>query len=223
MARSLGRMLGFEFCINFDYPYISKRRDRGSGGAGTSPLSPGSDYVYIPWAGNRCGKIRQCVNILIVWALTGFWHGAGWNFLFWGFYYGVLLLIEKLVLGRYIKRLPAVFQHLYAMVIVIIGWVFFASRISPPPWPTSRSACSPAARDHGRGQRLAALVGMFLLGVVGSTPWPRRSGTSSRAKGHALWPRASSVWPVCCCASPASSAAATTPSCISVSKGGCFL
>ena len=119
MARGLGRMLGFEFCINFDYPYISKSVTEFWRRWHISLSTWFRDYVYIPLGGNRCGKIRQCVNILIVWALTGFWHGAGWNFLFWGFYYGVLLLIEKLVLGKYIKRLPAFFQHLYAMVIVM--------------------------------------------------------------------------------------------------------
>ncbi len=127
MARGLGRMLGFEFCINFDYPYISKSVTEFWRRWHISLSTWFRDYVYIPLGGNRCGKVRQCVNILIVWALTGFWHGAGWNFLFWGFYYGVLLLLEKLLLGRYIRRLPAAFQHLYTMVIVIIGWVFFAS------------------------------------------------------------------------------------------------
>ena len=127
MARGLGRMLGFEFCINFNYPYISKSVTEFWRRWHISLSTWFRDYVYIPLGGNRCGKIRQCVNILVVWALTGFWHGAGWNFLFWGFYYGILLLIEKLVLGKYIRRLPAPVQHLYTMVIVVIGWVFFAS------------------------------------------------------------------------------------------------
>ena len=111
MARGLGRMLGFEFCINFNYPYISKSVTEFWRRWHISLSTWFRDYVYIPLGGNRCGKLRQCVNILVVWALTGFWHGAGWNFLFWGFYYGVLLLLEKLLLGKYIRRLPAVFQH----------------------------------------------------------------------------------------------------------------
>ncbi len=127
MARGLGRMLGFEFCVNFDYPYISRSVTEFWRRWHISLSSWFRDYVYIPLGGNRCGRVRQCVNILIVWALTGFWHGAGWNFLFWGFYYGVLLLLEKLLLGRFLRKLPGAVQWLYTMLIVIIGWIFFAS------------------------------------------------------------------------------------------------
>lgn len=127
MARGLGKMLGFDFCINFDYPYISRSITEFWRRWHISLSSWFRDYVYIPLGGNRKGMARLCMNILLVWTLTGFWHGAGWNFLFWGFYYGVLLLIEKLWLGKYIQRLPSFLQHFYTMVIVIIGWVFFAS------------------------------------------------------------------------------------------------
>ena len=127
MARGLGRMLGFEFCINFNYPYISRSVTEFWRRWHISLSSWFRDYVYIPLGGSRRGTVRQCVNILIVWALTGFWHGAGWNFLFWGFYYGVLLLLEKLVLKKYLERIPGLFQWLYTMFIVVVGWVFFAS------------------------------------------------------------------------------------------------
>ena len=124
MARGLGRMLGFEFCINFNYPYISKsvtefwRRWHMSLGTWFR------DYVYIPLGGNRCSKGRQFFNILVVWAATGIWHGANWTFLLWGLYYAVFLMIEKLFLLKRLEKLPAV-GHIYTVIVVIFGWVMF--------------------------------------------------------------------------------------------------
>ena len=170
MAIGLGRIMGFRFAENFRYPFVS--------GSLTEfwrrwHISLGSwfrDYVYIPLGGNRCGKLRQCVNILVVWALTGFWHGAGWNFLFWGFYYGVLLLLEKLLLGKYIRRLPAVFQHLYAMVIVIIGWVFFASPDLSTALAYLQVMFSFSPGTMGGASLVMPWLGMAVIGVVAATP-----------------------------------------------------
>ncbi len=126
MAIGLGRMMGFEFLENFDYPYISRtvtefwRRWHISLGTWFR------DYVYIPLGGNRKGIGRQFVNIFIVWTLTGFWHGASWNFLLWGLYYAALLIIEKAFLLKLIYRLPRVFGHIYTLLTVIIGWVLFS-------------------------------------------------------------------------------------------------
>ena len=170
MARGLGRMLGFEFCINFNYPYISKSVTEFWRRWHISLSTWFRDYVYIPLGGNRCGKLRQCVNILVVWALTGFWHGAGWNFLFWGFYYGVLLLLEKLLLGKYIRRLPAVFQHLYAMVIVIIGWVFFASPDLSTALAYLQVMFSFSPGTMGGVSLVMPWLGMAVIGVVAATP-----------------------------------------------------
>ena len=170
MARGLGRMLGFEFCINFNYPYISKSVTEFWRRWHISLSSWFRDYVYIPLGGNRCGKVRQCVNILVVWALTGFWHGAGWNFLFWGFYYGVLLLIEKLILGRFLRRLPGVFQHVYTLVIVIIGWVFFASPDLSTALAYLQVMFSLNPGTMGGLNAVMPWLGMAVIGVVGSTP-----------------------------------------------------
>ena len=170
MARGLGRMLGFEFCINFNYPYISKSVTEFWRRWHISLSTWFRDYVYIPLGGNRCGKLRQCANILVVWALTGFWHGAGWNFLFWGFYYGVLLLLEKLLLGKYIRRLPAVFQHLYAMVIVIIGWVFFASPDLSTALAYLQVMFSFSPGTMGGASLVMPWLGMAVIGVVAATP-----------------------------------------------------
>ena len=164
----MGRMLGFEFCINFNYPYISQSVTEFWRRWHISLSSWFRDYVYIPLGGNRCSKVRNCFNILVVWALTGFWHGAGWNFLFWGFYYGVLLLIEKLVLGKYIKRWPKALQWLYAMVIVVIGWVFFAS-----PDLSSALAYLGVMFSGAPGDGTVVLLpwlGLAVIGAVAATP-----------------------------------------------------
>ena len=124
MAIGLGRMLGFEFKENFDYPYLSSsvtefwRRWHISLGTWFR------DYVYIPLGGNRKGRARQIFNILVVWALTGFWHGANWTFLLWGLYYAVFLILEKLFLLKWLKKAPAV-GHIYTLLIAVCGWVLF--------------------------------------------------------------------------------------------------
>ena len=124
MAIGLGRMLGFEFLENFNYPYISKsvtefwRRWHISLGTWFR------DYVYIPLGGNRKGPWRQILNLLIVWALTGFWHGANWTFLCWGLYYAVFLILEKLVLLKPLKKLP-VLATAYTIIVAVCGWVLF--------------------------------------------------------------------------------------------------
>lgn len=128
MAIGLGKMFGFEFMENFDHPYVSRsvtefwRRWHISLGTWFR------EYVYIPLGGNRCSRMKQVRNIMAVWMLTGLWHGASWNFVVWGIYYGCLLLIEKFFLKKLIDDAPAVISHAYCMLAVIIGWVLFASR-----------------------------------------------------------------------------------------------
>lgn len=125
MAIGLGRMFGFHFLENFNYPYIATSVTDFWRRWHISLSSWFRDYVYIPLGGNRTSKIKWLRNILIVWMLTGFWHGAEWNFIIWGLYYGILLLIEKFWLGNLLNKLPKVIQWLYTMVIVCIGWVIF--------------------------------------------------------------------------------------------------
>lgn len=126
MAIGMGKMLGFDFLENFNYPYISKSITDFWRRWHMSLSSWFRDYVYIPLGGNRKGKVRQCVNILIVWCLTGFWHGAAWNFIMWGLYFGAVLLIEKLVLSKPLEKLPGAVQHIYALLLIVIGWAIFA-------------------------------------------------------------------------------------------------
>ncbi len=125
MAIGMGRIFGFHFDENFKYPYICTSITEFWRRWHISLSSWFRDYVYIPLGGNRKGKTRQCVNIMIVWALTGFWHGASWNFMIWGLYFGVLLLIEKLFIGKWLSNTHKAVQHIYAVALVAIGWGIF--------------------------------------------------------------------------------------------------
>ena len=126
MAVGLGRMLGLEFLPNFDYPYVARsvtefwRRWHMSLGTWFR------DYVYVPLGGNQVGKTRLCFNLLLTWGLTGLWHGAAWNFLLWGLYFGVLLILEKLIFGKALKAMPPMLGHLYTLFLVVVSWVLFA-------------------------------------------------------------------------------------------------
>ena len=127
MAIGLGKMFGFEFLENFNYPYISKSVTEFWRRWHISLSTWFRDYVYIPLGGNRCSPARHIINLLAVWTLTGFWHGANWTFMAWGLYFGVLPILEKKFLAGWITRLPSVLQHLYALFFIVIGWVFFRS------------------------------------------------------------------------------------------------
>lgn len=126
MAIGLGKIFGFKFLENFDYPYLSKsitefwRRWHISLGTWFR------EYVYIPLGGNRKGIVFQIRNILIVWALTGFWHGASWNFMVWGLYFGVILIIEKAFLLKYLEKANGFIRHFYTLFLVLISWAIFA-------------------------------------------------------------------------------------------------
>ena len=125
MAIGLGKMFGFTFLENFNFPYISKsitefwRRWHISLGIWFR------DYVYIPLGGNRCSKTRWIVNIFIVWFLTGLWHGASYNFILWGLYFGFILMLEKLFLLKILNNIPTIFNHIYALLLIIVGFVIF--------------------------------------------------------------------------------------------------
>lgn len=127
MAVGLGKMFGFEFLQNFNYPYISSSVTEFWRRWHISLSTWFREYVYIPLGGNRKGQTRTAVNLLIVWMLTGFWHGADWNFLFWGLYYGIILVLEKFLWGEALQGLKGAVRHIYTMVIVLIGWVLFFS------------------------------------------------------------------------------------------------
>lgn len=125
MAIGLGRIFGFSFLENFNYPYISKSITEFWRRWHMSLGSWFRDYVYIPMGGNRTTKTRWLFNILVVWMLTGFWHGAEWNFIIWGLMFAILLIIEKLWLGKLIAKAPAFLSHIYVMFFVVLSFVIF--------------------------------------------------------------------------------------------------
>lgn len=126
MAVGLGHMFGFRFPENFRYPYTAKSITDFWSRWHITLSTWFKEYVYIPLGGNRKGPVKQVRNIMVVWLLTGIWHGAGWNFLLWGVYFGLLLLLEKFVLKDFLKKLPAALQGMYAMFLIFMGWVLFA-------------------------------------------------------------------------------------------------
>ena len=127
MAIGLGKIFGFDFPENFNYPYISRSVSEFWRRWHITLSSFFRDYVYIPLGGNRRGRARTYLNLFAVWCLTGIWHGASGNFLLWGIYYFFLLTLEKAFLGKILKRIPAVIAHAYTLTAVLVGWVIFAA------------------------------------------------------------------------------------------------
>ena len=127
MALGLGKMLGFTYPENFNYPYISKSITEFWSRWHMTLSGFFKDYVYISLGGNRCSKLRHITNLLIVWMLTGFWHGAEWNYLLWGLYFGIILIIEKYLLKNILEKSPKFIKHIYAIILILIGWLIFTS------------------------------------------------------------------------------------------------
>lgn len=126
MAIGLGKMFGFTFPENFNIPYTARSITDFWRRWHISLSTWFKEYVYIPLGGNRKGTVRQILNLMIVWGLTGIWHGAAYNFLLWGLYYGLLLIIEKFLLKNILSKAPSYVCHIYTMLLVIIGWVLFS-------------------------------------------------------------------------------------------------
>lgn len=126
MAIGLGKMFGFDFVQNFRFPYMAKSITDFWRRWHISLSSWFRDYIYIPLGGNRVGPVRHIMNILFVWSLTGLWHGAAWNFIAWGCFYGVLLIAEKYLLKNVLNRIPSWLRHVSTMIVVMIGWVLFS-------------------------------------------------------------------------------------------------
>ena len=174
MACGLGKMFGFEFMKNFNYPYVSKTITEFWRRWHISLSSWFRDYVYIPLGGSRVSKIKHIRNLLIVWFLTGLWHGASWNFVAWGLFYGVILITEKYFTGKILAKLPGAVQTLYTMILVMLGWVLFFS-------PTLGSALTWIGNMFGQGatgfmdsQALYLIMRNWLFwvaGIIGSTPF----------------------------------------------------
>lgn len=177
MAIGLGKILGFNFLENFNYPFISKsitdfwRRWHMSLGSWFR------DYLYIPLGGNRVSKARWLLNIFIVWMLTGFWHGADWNFILWGLLFAVMLIIEKLWLEKFLKKIPAFFSHIYVLLIVVLSFVIFDASSLNEAMEHIGSMFgfnNHALIDVLSVYYLKSYALIFVLAIVGSTPLIKR-------------------------------------------------
>ncbi len=175
MAVGLGKIFGFSFPKNFDYPYISRsitefwRRWHITLGAWFR------DYVYIPMGGNRVPRARWLLNILTVWMLTGFWHGANWNFILWGLLYAVLLSAEKLFLKKWLDKAPRILSHLYTMFFVALGFVLFAGDSLAQAGADFAGIFGMQDIPFSGAQTLYFLRSyavVFVLGLIGATPLP---------------------------------------------------
>ena len=185
MAIGLGHMFGFRFLENFNYPYISKSITEFWRRWHISLSTWFRDYVYIPLGGNRVGVWKHIRNILVVWMLTGIWHGASWNFVLWGLYYGILLLIDKFVLGKYLKKLPGVFQHIYCMFFVMLGWNLFVFDDMSAGISFARALFGTYGAGFCSRETLYLLYNnavLMVLLILGSTQLPARAGNWICAK-----------------------------------------
>ena len=189
MAVGMGHMLGFRFPENFSYPYISKsitefwRRWHISLGTWFK------EYVYIPLGGNRKGSLLQVRNILIVWLLTGIWHGASLNFLMWGVYFEILLLFEKFILKNILKKLPSWIQHTYACLLVIFGWVLFAFEDLHAGLAYLLQMLGRGGLPFSNDRTVFLLLGslsLLVLSAFGSTPLPARLADRFCKKGRTI-------------------------------------
>lgn len=154
MAVGLGKMLGFEFMRNFEYPYVSRSATEFWRRWHISLSTWFREYVYIPLGGNRCSRPRWLFNIFVVWAVTGIWHGAEWNFVIWGLYFAVLLVLERLFLLRFFEKLPSFVSRIYLLFIVVVGWALFA--------PADIAAS---------GEILSAMFGAGASGLANPADW----------------------------------------------------
>jgi alginate O-acetyltransferase complex protein AlgI len=131
MAIGLGRMLGFDFKENFNYPYISKSVQEFWRRWHISLSTWFRDYLYIPLGGSRCSTKRTYFNLIVVFYLCGLWHGASWTFVVWGLYHGLFLILERMWLGKFLSKLPQIVRHIYTLLIVLCGWILFTSETLP--------------------------------------------------------------------------------------------
>ena len=182
MALGLGRLFGFEFPENFRYPYVSQSITEFWRRWHITLSTWFREYVYIPLGGNRRGVARTVRNLLITWALTGLWHGASWNFVAWGLYFFVLLILEKFVIGRFLERLPRPLRHAYALFFILFGWlIFVCDGTAGLDASAGRSFAAslfgygvPAVDGYARYELWRHLPLLCIM-AVGATPFPARA------------------------------------------------
>lgn len=177
MAIGLGRMFGFQFPENFNYPYISKSITEFWRRWHISLSSWFREYVYIPLGGNRVGTFKRYRNLAIVWLLTGFWHGADWNFLLWGVYFAVILIVERAFLLHYLEKSPRVIGHLYSLFLIGVGFLIFSHNDLGAAFSTFLALFGVGADGLVTPAALYTLVRLtpfILVSAIGATPLPKR-------------------------------------------------
>ena len=184
MAIGLGKMFGFEFVENFNYPYISKSITEFWRRWHISLSTWFRDYVYIPLGGNRCKLGRHIFNLLVVWLLTGFWHGANINFILWGLYFFLLLAGEKFVYGKLLERMPAVVKHVYSLFFIVLGWVLFYFEDFGQLSAFTMNLFGSTGKIIGHDALSVTLsyLPLLLTAAIGSTPLPKL--VHARLKNH---------------------------------------
>lgn len=180
MAIGLGRIFGFKFQENFNYPYVARSVTEFWRRWHISLSTWFREYVYIPLGGNRKGLRRQFFNIFLVWFLTGFWHGAAWNFMLWGLYFAVWLVLEKFFLKRLIEKMPSAIRHVYLMLIVIVSWGIFSleSGGAIAEYFRIMFGLGGAELIDGQAKYLILSYGIFfMILALGSTEMPKHAAT----------------------------------------------
>ena len=197
MAIGLGKMFGFRFKENFKYPYISQsisefwRRWHISLGCWFR------EYVYFPLGGSRVGKWKLIRNMIIVWLLTGLWHGASWNFVLWGLYFGLLILLERLFLLKWMKRWPKFLRHLYSLFFVMIGWVLFEFTNLMDALEFLKVMAGLGGNsflDYDTMRILRAYIPLITVGIVAATPWPMRLTLTLQRTYRRIYPVVENVY-----------------------------
>ena len=185
MAIGLGKMFGFDFLENFNYPYIATSITDFWRRWHISLSSWFRDYIYIPLGGNRVSKLKHLRNILVVWMLTGLWHGAAWNFILWGTFFGILLIIEKLFLGDFLKKLPKILSRIYVLLIVMISFIMFNGDSSTQIFENIGGLIGIGDIPLVSNESIYYLKSYFVVifvGVVGSTPMLKNVVNKSKMK-----------------------------------------
>ncbi len=177
MAIGLGKMFGFHFVENFDYPYISRSITEFWRRWHITLSTWFREYVYIPLGGNRKGKARQYLNLAVVWLLTGLWHGASWNFVLWGVYFLVILVIEKAFLLKLLDKIPRVFSHAYALLLIGIGWIIFAFPDLSEGWAIFSGLFGAGTVGFASPviiYEALRYLPLLIICIVGATPLPKK-------------------------------------------------
>ena len=183
MAIGLGKMFGFDFLENFNYPYIATSITDFWKRWHISLSSWFKDYIYIPLGGNRVSKTKWIRNIFVVWLLTGIWHGAEWNFLIWGLYFGVILLIEKVFLSKVLNKMPKIINRIYVILIVMISFIIFDGKGYEMIFENIKGLFgigNIALISNEAIYYFRSFIIVLIAAIIGSTPIPKKIVSSKR-------------------------------------------